>query len=215
MRRDTEPFELEDGFHMEGVRKTILPSEELKEEILPNTCWVSCRWDFELPFGGDKAEESLYLWMDVANCRLLGGYITEDTGYWEAGGWLESFRRTVEHYGIPKKIITDEDEIPENGAGKLLGRASNRLTRAAADFVLWLTWKESTRADVGEPGSRDLNEYVEEYLAEWNKKKGFFSDEKNREEVINWTAALERLRKKMEKDQEEGMRLLEGQQNGK
>ena len=33
MRRDTEPFELEDEVYMEGVRKTILPSAELAEEI--------------------------------------------------------------------------------------------------------------------------------------------------------------------------------------
>lgn len=213
MRRDIEPFELEDDA-MEGVRKTILPSAELAEEISPNTCWLTCRWDFELPHSESKEEASLYLWMDAASGYLVGGYLKADRGYWESAGWLESFRRTAAHYGIPKKIITDEDEIPENGAGKLLRRASNRLTRAAADFTLWLTWKESTRADVGEPGCRDLNEYVEEYLAEWNKKKGFFSDEKNREEVIGWTAALERFRKKMEKDQEEGMRLLE-ERNGK
>lgn len=174
----------------------------------PNSCWVTCRWDFEMPFDGDRKEEkSLYLWMDVATRRLVGGYVTENTGCWKAGGWLEAFRRAVKCNGIPERIVTDEEEIPTNARGKILGKVSNELTHTASDFTLWLAWKESIRPDTA--GRRDLNECVEEYLAEWNSKKGFFADKKAKEEAVDWTAALERFRKKMEKDREEGMRLLE------
>lgn len=114
--------------------------------------------------------------------------------------------------GIPERIVTDEEEIPTNARGKILGKASNELTHTASDFTLWLAWKESTRPDTA--GRRDLNEYVEEYLTERNSKRGFFADKKAKEEAVDWTAALERFRKKMEKDQEEGMRILE-ERNGK
>ena len=172
--------------------------KRMNEELIqPNTCWLTCRWDFELPHREERVEVSLYLWMDAASGYLVGGYLKADRGYWESAGWLESFRRAAERHGIPKKLITDEDEIPENKAGKLLGKRANKLTDAAADFPLWLTWKESTRIDVA--GRRDLNEYVEEYLTEWNLKKGFFADKKAKEEAVDWMAALKRFRERMER----------------
>lgn len=169
MRKDTELFELEDEA-MEGVRKTILSGVELSEEIPPNTCWLTCRWDFYLPNRESKEEASLYLWMDAASGYLVGGYLKADRGYWESAGWLESFRRIAERYGIPKKIITDEDEIPENKAGKFLGKRANKLTDAAADFPLWMAWKETVRVEAGKAGYMELNGYVEEYLKEINRK---------------------------------------------
>lgn len=170
MRRDTEPFELEDDA-MEGVRKTILPSAELAEEISPNTCWLTCRWDFKLPDREERVEASLYLWMDAASGYLVGGYIKADRGYWESAGWLEAFRRAAERYGIPKKIITDEDEIPDNKAGKFLNKRMNGLMGIAVKFPQWLAWKETTRLEAGKPGYLELNGYVEKYLEELNQRR--------------------------------------------
>lgn len=172
MRRDTEPFALEDEAYMEGVRKTILPSAELAEEILPNTCWLAFRWDFNLldRKGMWEVRVSLYLWMDAASGYLVGGYIKGDGGYWESAGWLESFRRAAECFGIPERIITDEDELPDNKAGKLLNKRMSRLTGAAGDFPPWLAWKETTRMEAGKPGYVELNGYVKEYLERTNRK---------------------------------------------
>ena len=159
---------------------------------------MTCRWEFELLIdGGRKEEKTLFLWLDVATRCLVGAYVTAHTGYWKAGGWLEAFRRAVKCSGIPERIITDEEEIPANAEGKILGKVSNKLIHIAADLTFWLAWKENTCIDVA--GRRDLNEYVEEYLTEWNSKKGFFADKKVKEEAVDWMAALKRFRERMER----------------
>ena len=170
MRRDTEPFELEDEA-MEGVRKTILPGAELAEELSTNTCWLAFRWDFNLPDREERVEVSLYLWMDAASGYLVGGYLKADRGYWESAGWLESFRRAAGCFGIPEKIITDEDELPDNKAGKFLNKRMNGLTGIAVNFPQWLAWKETARLEAGKPGYVELNRYVKEYLEETNRKR--------------------------------------------